>query len=116
MSFIIQGDEKLEAALRLAAATVDLRMRGDFETAVDRIAADYRSGIGRASGRTAAGVASEIRQSATGLEGEVYNDHFAAGFHEYGGARSAPNPALQQAVVEHAPRWVDAVARKAGDV
>lgn len=109
---IVEGADAAAAAMRRSAATIDLRMLADMEAAASRIEQQYRSDIGRYSGRTAAGVDSEVRMTPSGVEAEVFNTHVNAGLHEYGGARSAPNPAMKRAVDANVPSWVDRVEQR----
>lgn len=112
----IEGDDLVAAALEGAARMVDTKLTSTLMPVVAAIEMGYRSSVSRRSGRTAAGVQSEVRRTVGGVEGEVWNDHFAAGFHEFGGARSGPNPALKFATDRAVPGWWSKVEDVAGDV
>lgn len=113
---IVTGAGEVAAMFRRAASTIEPRLAKDLKGITRRISTDYRKGVGRYSTRTARGVGFEVSVTARGVEGSVFNTHVNAEAHEFGGARSAPNPAMQEAVAEHAPSWVEQVARRAGDV
>jgi hypothetical protein len=107
-----EGADETAADMRRHAATVDVPLRSDIQAVAAKIKQDYRDGVGRYSGRTAAGARFETDELASGLRAIVGNVHFTASFHEHGGARSAPNPALRAATDAHVPSWVDQVAMR----
>lgn len=117
MSIQVEGALEVAADFLEAATTIRPRLAARLRKAGDDIADDYRRDIPDRSGRTRAGVVVEGPNVAfDGIEVEVGNEHFAAGFVEFGGARSGPRPALIPAADKHVPNWERDVADEAGDV
>lgn len=110
------GLNEAAADFLMAAGTIDTRLYLEMEGFTRAVAAAYQAGIPQRSGRTRRGVDRKVSRTIGGVEGEVFNDHFAAGFVEYGGARSGPVPALQLATTRFLPSFVQKAAYEAGQL